>query len=218
VTRPKASESRSVRAFERPWPGFGRGAGWPHAARQGLAAGLLGLVVALGPPGSPRAQDAAPLPPATAAVIDYQRVMREAKAAQSIRNQVEARRIRYQEEIAAQEQRLLEADRELARQRGILEADAFAELRKMFEEDVAKVQRFVQERRQQLDDVSAMAMGEVREAVIQVVGELAEQRGFNLVLPSAGVLLFSPQIEITDEVLDRLDAQLPDVRVPERPN
>ena len=157
------------------------------------------------------------MPQATAAVIDYQRVMREAKAAQSIRNQVEARRVRYQEEIAAEEQRLLEADRELARQRGILEGEAFAERRKTFEEDVARVQRFVQERRQQLDDVSAMAMGEVREAMIQVVGELAEQRGFNLVLPSAGVLLFSPQIDITDDVLDRLDAQLPDVRVAERP-
>lgn len=156
------------------------------------------------------------LPPAVAAVIDYQRVMREAKAAQSIRNQVEARRALYQEEIAAEEQRLLEADRELARQRSILAPEAFAERRKAFEEDVARVQRFVQERRQQLDDVSAMALGEVREAVIQVVGELAERRGFNLVLPSAGVLLFSPQIEITDEVLDELDAGLPDVRVPEQ--
>jgi Skp family chaperone for outer membrane proteins len=166
-------------------------------------------------PGPGLAQETA-LPPATAAVIDYQRVMREAKAAQSIRNQVEARRVRYQEEIAAEEARLLEADRELARQRSILETEAFNERRKAFEEEVAQVQRFVQERRQQLDDVSAMALGEVREAVIQVVGQLADERGFNLVLPSAGVLLFSPQIDITDQVLDRLDTQLPDVRVPER--
>jgi outer membrane protein len=52
--------------------------------------------------------------------------------------------------------------------------------------------------------------------VIQVVGELAEQRGFNLVLPSANVLLFSPQIEITDEVLGKLDERLPEVQVPDR--
>lgn len=182
-----------------------------------LLAPLLALALWLAGASAPllAQSPAQSLPPATAAVIDYQRVMREAKAAQSIRNQVEARRARYQEEIAAEEQRLLEADRELARQRGILAADAFAERRKAFEEDVARVQRFVQERRQQLDDVSAMALGEVRESVIQVVGELAERLGFNLVLPSAGVLLFSPQIEITDEVLDELNAALPDVRVPE---
>jgi outer membrane protein len=170
--------------------------------------------VALVLPIAPAAGD--PLPQATAAVIDYQRVMREARAAESIRSQIEARRLRYQSEIAEQEHRLVEADRELARQRNILSVEAFNERRKAFEEDVAEVQRMLQTRRQQLDDVAAMAMSEVREAVIQVVGELAEQRGFNLVLPSANVLLFSPQIEITDEVLGKLDARLPDVQVPDR--
>ena len=179
-----------------------------------LVAGLIGLGIATVAPAARAADD--PLPSATAAVIDYQRVMREAQAAESIRVQIEARRLRYQSEIALEEQRLVEADRELARQRSILSTEAFNERRKTFEEDVAEVQRMLQTRRQQLDDVAAMAMSEVREAVIQVVGELAEQRGFNLVLPSANVLLFSPQIDITDEVLDQLDRNLPDVRVPER--
>jgi outer membrane protein len=179
-----------------------------------LAAAFIVIGVALVLPIAPAAGD--PLPQATAAVIDYQRVMREARAAESIRSQIEARRLRYQSEIAEQEHRLVEADRELARQRNILSVEAFNERRKAFEEDVAEVQRMLQTRRQQLDDVAAMAMSEVREAVIQVVGELAEQRGFNLVLPSANVLLFSPQIEITDEVLGKLDARLPDVQVPDR--
>jgi outer membrane protein len=179
-----------------------------------LAAAFIVMGGALVPPIKPAAGD--PLPQATAAVIDYQRVMREASAAESIRSQIEARRLRYQSEIAEQEHRLVEADRELARQRSILSVEAFNERRKAFEEDVAEVQRMLQTRRQQLDDVAAMAMSEVREAVIQVVGELAEQRGFNLVLPSANVLLFSPQIEITDEVLGKLDARLPEVQVPDR--
>jgi Skp family chaperone for outer membrane proteins len=179
-----------------------------------VAGALLLLALALVPPAAWSADT--PLPPATAAVIDYQRVMREAQAAESIRTQIEARRVRYQSEIAAEEQRLVEADRELADQRSRLEADDFAKRRKSFEEDVAEVQRMLQSRRQQLDDVAAMAMSEVREAVIRIVGELSEQRGFNLVLPSANVLLFSPQIDITDEVLEKLDAELPDVRLPER--
>lgn len=179
-----------------------------------MAGAFLLLVLALAPPAAWSADT--PLPPATAAVIDYQRVMREAQAAESIRTQIEARRVRYQSEIAAEEQRLVEADRELADQRSRLEADDFARRRKSFEEDVAEVQRMLQSRRQQLDDVAAMAMSEVREAVIRIVGELSEQRGFNLVLPSANVLLFSPQIDITDEVLEKLDAELPDVRLPER--
>jgi outer membrane protein len=219
VTRPKASGSRSAPAFR------AAGAGVPPerspairaaaaSVRCCLAAAFIVIGVALVLPIAPAAGD--PLPQATAAVIDYQRVMREARAAESIRSQIEARRLRYQSEIAEQEHRLVEADRELARQRNILSVEAFNERRKAFEEDVAEVQRMLQTRRQQLDDVAAMAMSEVREAVIQVVGELAEQRGFNLVLPSANVLLFSPQIEITDEVLGKLDERLPEVQVPDR--
>jgi outer membrane protein len=156
------------------------------------------------------------LPGAVVAVIDYQRILREAKAARAIRDQVETRRQLYQDEIAGEEQRLHEADKELARQRGVLTAEAFAERRSAFETEVAGVQRMVQERRRQLDQVAASSLNEVRSAMIEVVGELSDARGFNLVLPTSGLLLFSPKIDLTDEVLARLDRKLPNLRVPER--
>ncbi len=156
------------------------------------------------------------LPPTVAAVIDYQRILRDAKAARAIRTQVESRRKRYQDEIAKEEQRLHEADRTLAAQRNVLTPEAFAEQRRSFEADVAAVQRMAQERRRQLDQVAAAALNEVRTAMIQVVGELADSRGFNLVLPTSGLLLFAPEIDLTIEVLARLDAKLPNVAVPEK--
>ena len=52
--------------------------------------------------------------------------------------------------------------------------------------------------------------------MIQVVGELSDSRGFNLVVPSSGLLLFSPQIDLTADVLARLDLKLPNVKVPEK--
>ena len=86
----------------------------------------------------------------------------------------------------------------------------------LLEADVAAVQRMAQERRRQLDQVAAAALNEVRSAMIDVVGELAETRGFNLVLPTSGLLLFAPDIDLTDEVIARLDSKLPNVTVPER--
>ena len=198
--RRKASAFPSARAFDR-------------LARRCLA--KIGLVLLL-MSGPALALD--PLPPAVAAVIDYQRILRDAKAAQGIRSQVEARRQRYQDQIAKEEQRLHEADKELTRQRSLLSSEAFAERRQTFEEDVAAVQRMVQERRRQLDDVSALALAEVRNTLIEVVGELAESAGFNIVLPSSGVLLFSPKIDLTEDVLVLLDQRLPDVKVPDEAN
>ncbi len=155
------------------------------------------------------------LPPAVVAVVNYQRLLREAKAARHIREQIEARRQRYQKEIKQKEQELLEKERQITRQRGLLSPEAFAEKRREFEREAAAVQREVQERRRQLDAASANAYAEVRNAIIEVVGELAEERGFNLVLPSTAVLLFSPRLDLTEEVLAGIDARLPSVEVPE---
>lgn len=181
------------------------------AWRTGLA-GVLMLGLGLAAPLAAQQR----LPPAVAAVIDYQRIFKDAKAARAITDQVESRRRIYQEEIAKEEQRLHEADKELARQRTVLTPEAYAERRRDFENQVVEVQRMVQERRRQLDQAKAVALNEVRSAMIEIVGELSDVRGFNLVLPTSGVLLFSPQIDLTNDVLSRLDAKLPNVKVPER--
>lgn len=157
------------------------------------------------------------LPTAVAVVVDYQRILRDAKAAQAIRTQIDARRKALQDQFAKEEKRLFDADKELAKQRGVLSPEAFAEKRKAFEEDVVRVQRQAQQRRRQLDQVATIALGEVRNAMVEIVGELAEQRKFNLVLPSSAVLLFSPSIDLTDEVMTQLDKRLPTVKVPEKP-
>ena len=47
-----------------------------------------------------------------------------------------------------------------------------------------------------------------------MVTGLAEERGFNVVLPASNVLFFARKIDLTDEVLSQLDARLPEVRVP----
>jgi outer membrane protein len=190
---------------------------WAAARRHAAVLVVLGLAAALPlVPPRPVAAQEKQLAPAVVAVIDYQRILREARAARAIRDQVESRRQLYQDEIAREEQRLHEADKELARQRSVLSAEAFSEQRREFEGEVAQVQRMVQERRRQLDQVAASALNEVRSAMIEVVGELSDVRGFNLVLPTSGLLLFSPKIDLTDEVLAQLDRKLPNVKVPER--
>jgi outer membrane protein len=160
-------------------------------------------------------QDAAAqkLPPAVAAVIDYQRILRDAAAARSIREQIEARRKTYQEEISKEEQRLHEIDKEFARQRSVLSPEDFAEKRREFEQDVTGVQRKVQERRRELDRLSAAALNEVKQALIAIVTSIAEERGFNLVLPSSEVLFFARSLDLTEEVLAKLDARLPQVQL-----
>jgi len=157
-----------------------------------------------------------PLPPVVAAIIDYNKVMRESKAAKGIRDQIETRRKLYQDQIAKEEQKLDGVQKELAKQRGVLSTEAFGKKRDDFQKQVLGVQRMVQERRRQLDQVSAAAYNQVKSAMVQIATDLSTVRGFNVVLPSSTVLLYSPQIDLTDEVIRRVDAKLPSVKVPEK--
>ena len=187
---------------------------------------LAVLVICLGVPAFAQEAQQPPAPPSLAAsgstlpqavvgIIDYQKILRDSKAASSIRGQVEARRTAYQDEITKREQSLRDEDQSLAKQRTVLSAEAFATKRKSFEKELADVQKEVQGKRRMLDEVTAKALNEVREAIIQVVSELADVKGFNLVVPSSTVLVFSPRIDITQDVLTALDQRLPDVKVAE---
>ncbi|NJO38902.1 MAG: hypothetical protein HC871_16465 [Rhizobiales bacterium] len=53
-------------------------------------------------------------------------------------------------------------------------------------------------------------------ALFEVLTSLAEERGLNVILPTSQVLFFSRQIDLTDEVLARLDATLSEVPVTDR--
>lgn len=156
------------------------------------------------------------LPPTTAAVVDLQRILSDSKAARSINDQIDARRKSYLDELSREEQRLYEQDKQLVRQRAVLSPEVFAQRRREFEQNVQEVQRLSQERRRQLEGARTAALGEVRTAVVALMDELAQDRGFNLVLPSAGIIVFSPTIDLTDTVMSQLDQRLPNVKVPEQ--
>jgi outer membrane protein len=167
-------------------------------------------------PDADQLQPGEKLPPAVAAVIDYQRVLREAKSAKSISDQLEARRKLYQEQIAKEEQKLNDADKELAKQRGVLSPEALNAKREDLQKRAGELQKLVNDRRRQLGTVSSAALNEVRNAMLQVVGDLSGEHGFNLVLPSNTVLMFAPKVDMTDEVIKRLDEALPTVKVPDK--
>ncbi|MEM7043336.1 MAG: OmpH family outer membrane protein [Pseudomonadota bacterium] len=158
------------------------------------------------------------LPPTVAAVVDYQRVLQEAAASKSIAEQMDVRRQAYQDEIAKEEQRVYTAEREFAEQRAakLLSEEAVGAKQKELEAEVQAVRELTQRRRQQLEQVSADAVSKVERALFEVLTGIAEERGLNVVLPTSQVLFFSRQIDLTDEVLAKLDATLSEVPVTDR--
>lgn len=157
---------------------------------------------------------AADIPPATLAVLDYQVVLRNCAAGRQIREQIEAYRSEFHNEIAGEEERLKQVEQTLQQQQTILSPEAFAEKRRQFERDVIDMQRRAQDRSRQLERAHNAGLGQIHEAIIPIVQQLTRKLGFNVVVDKTQVLFARRQLDITEQVLKELDAKLPRVEVP----
>lgn len=152
-------------------------------------------------------------PPASILTVDVQKIVQESSAAQAIRKQLDAQRDKYQVEIKKEEERLRANEQEVVKSRDTLTKEQLAEKQKALRADFRVVERKVQQRRRALDQAFAEAMKRIRAALAEVVIDVAKERGANVVLPKAETMWHAPELEITDVVLERLNAKLPSVKV-----
>lgn len=176
---------------------------------------ILVIAVVLGCLGAPRPAPAQETFPLKIAVLDLNRVYRDAVAARKIRELVNSHAASYREETELAEAELRNADRILAEKRAqaVLSPEAFDEERRQLELRVQESQKKVQEHRRSLARLQAAGLQQLETVLKQVVEQLRTERGLSLILRSEQTAYVEPSLDITDEVLRRLDQRLPTVSV-----
>jgi outer membrane protein len=147
------------------------------------------------------------------AVLDVERVRLNAAAVKAIRSKLGTYLDVYRADTQKEEQEIRTAQDELARKRTVLSPDAYAEERKKLEDRLAEAQGRVQRRRQALERVNVEAMEHVKQSLEAIVSEIAAERQLTLIIRKDQAVFAIPAIEITDEVLKRLDQRLPSVQI-----
>ncbi len=143
------------------------------------------------------------------AAIDVQRIYRESAAAKTFRREIDKQRAAVQDQFRAREKALLETDKELKRQRTILSSEIFAQKSQELAKQVANLNRDIQNHNKTLKDLLDRGIREVQKSLIDVVQEIAVERGLDLVITAGSVVLQNPQLDITEEAMARLNARLP---------
>ena len=146
-------------------------------------------------------------------IVDVQLVLRDSKAAKSIRPEYDKMRKAFQKQVSEQEQQLRQAEQELSRQRAILAPEAFTQKRRAFSEEARKAQSSVQARRRLLDKSFNDTKNIILKNLIIVAREVADDRKLNMLLEKRFVFLSAKTIDVTEEVIARLDKRLPKLTV-----
>jgi outer membrane protein len=170
-----------------------------------LTAALLAFAAA---PAS--AEDAAK---PTIAVVNIQQIMKDSTAAKSVRDQLESKQKSFQGDITKKEEALKKEDQELAKQKNVLSKEAFEEKARAFRNKATEVQKEVQSKKAMLDGAFEQAISDIQKATTDIIGELAKEKGFIVAVPTSQILYADTSLDISKEVLDRLNKKLPKLDV-----
>src|SRR5712672_1785487 len=152
-------------------------------------------------------------PPLTIMVVDIQSLLQNSKSAKMVRQQIEQKRAEYAKEISHQEETLRQERDALQRQQSTLSADALNQKGREFQQKVNDLDRNVQGKRQSLERSNAEALEKIQEVMLKIITDIAKDRKANMVFQRSELVLFDQNFDVTDEVLQKLDEQLPTLTV-----
>lgn len=177
------------------------------------------LAQVVGEPTSVPAAPAGParkggLPYAQVAVVDVQRILQDAAVMRSIQQQLDRQKDQFQREVGAQQEQLRVAEQDLAKLRQSVAVEEFDRKRTDFESQVSAMGRALQERTRRLDVAFNQARNSAINTLDQVIAEVAKENGATLVISRQFIVYQAGTAgDITDEVMQRLNARLPEIIV-----
>ncbi|PZW43578.1 periplasmic chaperone for outer membrane proteins Skp [Humitalea rosea] len=172
------------------------------------------------PPARPAGPNPAPLaageppPAAVIGIVDVPEVQRVSSAFNGVREEIERRRQRLNDDLQREQGRWREEQQALANQRATLSADQLRERERGLQDRITDAQRIFRERNRAIEQTAQAALQEIEQALAVVLRQVATSRGVNLVLPRPLVIFNEAPFDLTDEVAQQLNRVLRTVTLP----
>ncbi len=160
-----------------------------------------------------RAQASSELEPVSLAVVDFRGVLAKSEAARNIRSAVDEKRQELRKYFLEVENSLRDEQKNLSKKRSIVTAEAFEKRARKLKEKAQSAQKLAQTSNQKLKKSFDQAMDKVQKELVRIVAEVAEESGVGVVLFRSAIVIAVKKLDISKEVLTRLNKKLPDVKV-----
>ncbi len=147
------------------------------------------------------------------ALVDVEKILNESKASKSLQSQIKSKREGFQKEFSAKEKELKSSENTLVGEKEKLSAEEFAKKRKSYEEKIMETRKLFQKRRNSLDEGINKAMDELRKGIVDATSQIADEKGYDIVLTRDSVLIADKGLDITSDVLKKLDGIKTDIKL-----
>ncbi|WP_207538388.1 OmpH/Skp family outer membrane protein [Sabulicella rubraurantiaca] len=191
-------------------PGQGQGGQRPAQAQQRPAQ----------PPAQRPAQQAqAPRPgqqppAALIGIVDIPEVQRVSTAFNQVREEIERRRTRLNDDLQREQNTWREAQQQLATQRATLNPEQIRQRERELQDRITDSQRIFRNRSQAIEQAAQQSLSQIEESLANVVRQVAAGRNVNIVLPRPLVIMNEPAFDMTEEVSQQFNRVLARVNIP----
>ena len=146
-------------------------------------------------------------------LADLDGILRAADANKKVRELLDTQRQKFQDEFSVVEAELQQTERDLMSKRELLSADQYDKQIKAFQQRVTQLQQDIQRKRQAIDNAYQKAQSDIRSEALSIISEIARDMKLDLVLNRDSSLIFLPHLNVSDEVLTRLNERTKNARI-----
>ena len=146
-------------------------------------------------------------------VIDINKILSEADAAIIAAEQIEEIAIEIENEIKLSDEEIIKEQNLLIESQSIMAPEAFESKRNEYEN---KVQKYNSERQSKLikiDELIAVSRNDILNAIKPILEQISNEKGITIILEKASIMLNAEKMDITNEVLKKLNKSLPTIKV-----
>lgn len=147
------------------------------------------------------------------AVLDIERIAKESKAVHDIQAKVSKKQDEFQKEITKKQTEVESDQKRLEAKKTTFSKEGFEKEQKAFEKKIDALKELVEKRQNSLKKASADSMVKVNDKMKDIISEIAKEKELNLIIPSSQVVFSADSLDISAEVLEKLNKKVTKVDV-----
>ena len=152
-------------------------------------------------------------PNTSIAIVDLNLILSDSKAAKAATKDFEKIQKDTESEIVESDKLMLEERNKLIEQQSVIAPEAFEVKAQDYEKKLQNYQVEKQNKLRNLEGVLQKARNEILENVKPILEEISKELGVTVILEKNSVLLSATNMDITDEVIKKLNKELPKIKV-----
>lgn len=141
-------------------------------------------------------------------VVDVERIVLESLSGKDLTKKFEDKMDKFQKKFSSKEADFQKEKESLEKKQAILSKEAFEKEAKAFQAKAMELQKLAQSERISIENAKMLAMDQIDVAAKEITRDLAKEREFLVVSPIAAILFYDDKIDITEEILTRLNKKI----------